>query len=168
MDYIKFIIIFGVLFLNISLTQARTIICPTPGKNAKANQEEEKNFSIMGTKFFEEKFYAEAAESFECVLRFNPQNTIAHFNLARTYDQLGMRKQARERYEWILSSKNAEAKAFKILAQKRLQEIIEEERKEKEKNAMPVALRHRHLDNTHAGEAPRCLSGIQIITCGAA
>ena len=124
--------IFFAILLNLSAAHARIIICPTPSKDAKVNKAEAGNFYLMGTNFLEGKQFADAAESFQCVIELNPKHTMAHFNLARSFDNLGMLKQAREQYDWIIGDTSAEAKALKPVAQKRLLEMVEEDRKAEE------------------------------------
>ena len=60
-----------------------------------------KDFSETGLKSFENEDYKKALKSFEEALARDPNNESLHYNLARTFEELGKYKEGIAKYDKI-------------------------------------------------------------------
>jgi tetratricopeptide (TPR) repeat protein len=95
---------------TVAPVSAQKIVCPAPSKDLEANKKEGRRYYNMGNTFFNMGQYAKSASSFACVLHLVPYSVMARYQLAVSYQKLGVFSLAREHYQWVIADTSAEAR----------------------------------------------------------
>lgn len=123
MSFLWFCFLVACVVVSPISAYAEKIHCPAVTDDNDKNTEIARKYFSMGGMYFSSKKYLQAAESFECVLRFVPYSLNARYKLAQSYDAAGVYSRAREHYKLILAYESTEAEAIKDTVRKRIEVI---------------------------------------------